>query len=312
MVGGQPEPVSYTYRYRSFFWPAILILGGLIALLVNTGRIPAERLYLLLDLWPLILILIGLELIIRRSLHGASGELAAALVVLLALGGAVAYVALAPNPSATNTMDSSARVGTLEQASLEINVGAAKITVSGSTAIGGDLYHAHIEYSGAKPDVSMDPSTGRLVISQSNSNFTFFQNRRFVLDLQLNPQVHWTIAENSGATTDTLNLSSVHVGSIRLNTGASREEITLGPPSGVVPVEINGGALTVHLHRPGGTAASVSVSGGAVSLTGDGRPMHAIGNLMYESAGFGSASDAYRIRVNGGACTVTLDAVGLD
>ena len=49
-----------TYHYRSFLWPALLILVGVIALLANTGQIPAERLYNLVNLWPLILVVIGL------------------------------------------------------------------------------------------------------------------------------------------------------------------------------------------------------------------------------------------------------------
>ncbi len=40
-------------RYRSFFWPAVLILVGVVALLVNTGQIALDRLVLLTDLWPL-------------------------------------------------------------------------------------------------------------------------------------------------------------------------------------------------------------------------------------------------------------------
>ena len=74
-----------------------------------------------------------------------------------------------------------------------------------------------------------------------------------------------------------------------------------------MPVEINGGALTVHLHRPCETEATIEVSGGAVSLDADGRSMHAIGHLTYTSSGFSGAANGYRIKVNGGACTVTLD-----
>ena len=98
------------------------------------------------------------------------------------------------------------------------------------------------------------------------------------------------------------------VSAIAVNTGASSEDMTLGQPNGIVPVEINGGALTVHIHRPSGTEASVRVSGGADSLTADGHSQHGIGDLMYDSSGFGG-SDGYRITVNGGACTVTLDTV---
>src|SRR5207249_12120410 len=92
--------MRYTYRYRSFFWPALLILAGVVALLVNTGQIPVERLARIIDLWPLILVVIGLELIVRRTVHGVAGDVAAALIVLLAIGGAAAYLAVGPAPSA--------------------------------------------------------------------------------------------------------------------------------------------------------------------------------------------------------------------
>ena len=295
------------HRYRSLFWPGVLILVGIIALLVNSGVLSADRLYALQNMWPLILIVIGLELIVRRAVQGRNGEIAGVLIVLLAVGGAIAYVAVAPNAGATRTLDASGPTGTLNQASLEIDVGAATVTVSGSSSLGGDLYRAHIEYSGPKPDISLDQNTGDLRISQNSSFVTFFQNQRFKLNLELSSSVLWAIAANSGAATDTFDLGSVQVKSIELNTGASREEITLGEPSGVVSVAINGGALTVHVHRPSGVAASVAVSGGAVSLDADGKQSHSIGNASYDSPGFGTATDAYRIEVNGGACTVTLD-----
>jgi hypothetical protein len=291
-------------QYRGFFWPAILILIGVVALLVNAGVISTDRLSLLFDMWPLILIVIGLELIVRRAVKGSSADIAAALIVLLAVGGALAYVALAPNPSLTGKLDAKGPVGNLDHASVEVDVGAATISVVGSSALEGDLYHAHIEYSGLKPDVSFDRSNGSLQISQGDSGFAF-RSRRFNLQLDINSSVPWKLVTNSGASTDTFKLGSVHVTSIELNTGASREDITLGPPTGTVPITIDGGALTVHLHRPSGAGASVVVSGGAVSLDFDGHQNRGIGNV--QDAG-GSATDMYRVEVNGGACTVTMDA----
>ncbi|MDQ2943225.1 MAG: hypothetical protein M3R21_06085, partial [Candidatus Dormibacteraeota bacterium] len=93
-------------------------------------------------------------------------------------------------------------------------------------------------------------------------------------------------------------------------TGSSREEITLGKPSGVVPISINGGALTVHIHRPAATSAAVRVSGGAVSLDGDGEHHRGIGSLSWQSTEYSGAADAYRVEVNGGACNVTIDSSG--
>jgi hypothetical protein len=68
-------------------------------------------------------------------------------------------------------------------------------------------------------------------------------------------------------------------------------------------VQINGGALTVHLHRLGG-AASVKVSGGAVSLTFDGETSAAVGSVSHSTA---PADDMYEVTVDGGGCTVTMD-----
>ena len=303
--------MNRTYRYRSFFWPAVLILVGMIALLVNTGQLSVERLFLVINLWPLILIVIGLELIVRRAVHGSAGDIAAALVILLAIVGSAAYITIAPSPVATTTLDATGDVAGATQASAEIDAGAATITIAGSTELGAKLFHAHIEYSGSKPSVHVE--NGALTISQESNNFLAFQNPRFRLRLDLNPALPWKIDVNTGSSTDTIDALHMTLTALTLNTGASREEITLGQPKAIVPVEINAGALTAHIHRPAGIPTSVAVSGGALNLTADGKATHAIGSANFDTPGFASADSGYRIQVNGGACTVTVDATpGLD
>jgi cell wall-active antibiotic response 4TMS protein YvqF len=296
------------YGYRSFFWPALLILVGVFALLVNSGLVAPERLDRLADLWPLILIVIGLELLVRRTLQGANAELAAVLIVVLAITGAAAYVALGPSiPTGSRTLDVSGKLGSLKQASVRVAVDAAQITMEGAD-IGADLYRAHVVYSGNTPDVAFAESNGDLQILQGNSSGFFFKDRRFVLDLKLNIAVIWKIAVDSGASTDSFNLAHAPVAGIELHTGASREDITVGAPSGSVPITVDGGALTVNVHRPKGVAASVAVSGGAVNLTFDGRQSHAIGTVTAQTSDYNGASDRYQIQVNGGASNVTVDA----
>jgi hypothetical protein len=298
--------------YRSLFWPAVLILVGVFALLVNAGFVPVERLDRLADLWPLILVVIGLELVVRRSLQGATAEIAAALIVLVAIGGAAASVALGPSiPTGIQTLDASGKVGVLDHASVQVDAGGTTISMQGSSSLGDDLFRAHIEYSGRKPDVSLDASSGDVHISQSNTSGFFFQSRRFALTLQLNSSVPWKIAVNSGASSDAFMISTVRVARIDVNTGASKEDITVGDPSGTVPININGGALTVNVHRPPGAAASVSVSGGAASLSFDGRQSKAVGTLTAQTSDYDHASDRYQIQVDGGADTVTVDTRGV-
>ena len=150
--------------------------------------------------------------------------------------------------------------------------------------------------------MSVVRSTGHVQISQS-SGFHILGQQRFTLDLKLSSSVRWTIAVHSGAADDMYDLTKLQLTSLEDATGASRQDISLGTPKGNVPVTINGGALTVHLHRSNNTAAEVNVSGGAVSLDFDGQQHRAVGSL---SAGT-EASDMFSIRISGGACTVTMD-----
>jgi cell wall-active antibiotic response 4TMS protein YvqF len=297
--------MNRTYRYRSFFWPALLIFVGVVALLVNVGQIPVERVFEAVNLWPLILVVIGLELIIRRRLHGAGGDIAAALVVVLAIVAATIYVAAAPNPSATRTLDASASVDGLSSASLQVDVGGATLRISSDTTLGSDLYRVHIQYTGSRPTVELN-NGGRLHIEQAGNSFPSLQGGRFTMDLALNTAIPWSIVENSGATAETMNVPDLNLTSLAINTGASREEILLGTPVGAVPIHINGGALTVDITRGGGTDATIKVSGGAVALMADGNTYHAIGSASYETVSQGS--NRFVIVIDGGACTVTLDS----
>ena len=298
--------MSRTYRYRSFFWPAVLILVGVVALLVNTGQLGVERLFLLVNLWPLILVVIGLELIVRRTVHGPSADIAAAVVIVLAIVGSAAYIAIAPGPSGNRTLDASGDVAGATEGSVEIDAGAAHITINAGTGLGTKLFQAHIEYSGSKPNVRSE--NGAVTISQSTNSFLNFGNPRFVLKLDLNSDLPWKLEVNTGSATNTINAQHVNVTGLTLNTGASREDITLGAPKAIVPVEINSGAVTANIHRPSGTPTSVSVSGGVVNLTADGKSSHAIGEANFETPGFSSAAAGYRVQINGGACTVRLDS----
>ena len=290
-------------RYRGLLWPAVLILLGGVALLVNTNVISADRLYRLGDLWPVLLIVIGLEILVTRlPISAGASAVAAALILLVAVGGSIAYVAAGPSvPTGTQVMDKSAPAGNLDHGSVDISVGGATLKITGAD-LGGDLFRSHIEYSGPAPGVSVERSTGHIEISQSGG-FHIFGQQRFTMDLKLSSSMPWTIAVHSGAANDTYDFTKVQLASLEDNTGASREDISLGTPKGDVPITINGGALTVHLHRPNQTAATVNVSGGAVSLDFDGQQHRAVGSV---SAGT-EAGDMFSIRINGGACTVTMD-----
>jgi len=292
-------------RSRTYLLPALFILVGLLALLVNLGVISTDRLYRLADLWPLLLVVLGLELLVNRArLPSAVETTASVLIVAVALAGAALYVALGPAiPGGTHEMSTSIPGGGVQQASLELDVGGSKVHVQGSTSLDQDLLQAQITYSGPQPSVTFDRDTGRVVVSQ-NGRFGYFGPASFAMDVQLNIGVRWSFAIHSGASDDTYDLANVNLAAVEIDTGASTEDITLPHPTGVVPLKINGGALTVRMHRPPDAGASVKVSGGAVSLNFDGDRASAVGSVSHST---GSDTDRFDVSVNGGTCNVTMD-----
>src|SRR2546430_8803545 len=251
-------------QYRSFFWPGLLILIGVLALLANTNVISVERLDRLTDLWPVILVVIGLLLIVRRTpMPAATEAIAAGVIVLLAVAGAVAYVAIEPAiPTGTQTLDAAQDSQGISRASVQIDAGGATVHVTGSTSLGNQLFRAHIVYSGSTPQVSFDRSAGHLEISQGSGALRLFTSQRFQLDLLVNSAAKWDVVIHAGGSDNTLNLANTKVGAIELDTGSSSDDITLGPPTGTVPIKINGGFPSLHIHRPAGSAALLRAPGG--------------------------------------------------
>lgn len=78
------------YRYRSLFWPVLLIGVGVLWLLANFNLISGSGFGVLLRFWPLLLVWIGLDILFgHRSpwLGAGLGLLALAVAVVLAVGG---------------------------------------------------------------------------------------------------------------------------------------------------------------------------------------------------------------------------------
>ena len=81
-AGPPPSQRPYPGRRRSVVWPSILIGLGIILLLQNFGLLSWSMWASLWRFWPLILVLIGLELFLQGSARALVGLLLGALLVL--------------------------------------------------------------------------------------------------------------------------------------------------------------------------------------------------------------------------------------
>jgi uncharacterized membrane protein YjdF len=93
---------------RRLSLPLVLIALGVIFLLINSGILSSDVLQRLADLWPLLLVILGLQLVFSHLLGPRRGQLvglAAAVIIVVA---AIAYAIVAPAvPANTQQQESS-------------------------------------------------------------------------------------------------------------------------------------------------------------------------------------------------------------
>jgi hypothetical protein len=121
----------------------------------------------------------------------------------------------------------------------------------------------------------------------------------------VNATLPWSIELRGGATTLTADLRQVDFGGFELTGGSGAVSLALGQPTGIVRIRFKGGTGDVTVVRPAGTAATLSLKGGARKATLDGAEVK--GSLArIATPGADRAADRYDIELVGGANKVTI------
>jgi LiaF transmembrane domain len=294
------------YRTRGLLFPLVLIAIGVIVLLVNTGVLSQAALQRLGDLWPLLLVIFGLQLILNHTLPRQQATivgLAATAVIVVA---AVLYATLAPASSVgARQTDVSEPIMGLTAASLDTSYDGASMEVQAGS-LGNLLYKAHVDYPSGEnpPNFSLDHETGTLAI-QGRDGFSSFHlfgsNRRHIL-ITLTNQIPWSIKIGGGAADVRLDLRRLQLSKVEISGGASRVDAQLPAPKGTVILTVDGGASDLTLRAPAETQWRVSVGGGASAITINGSTSASVGgDFQQQSSGYNAATNRLDIEISGGA-----------
>jgi hypothetical protein len=294
--------------------PAILVAVGVVALLVNAGLISSASLEKLANLWPLILIVLGIELVLRGLTDPVTAGRLGIVVVILACAGALTYTTLAPaRPAGERTADFSAPMDGREEATLALEMGAADVrvtTAQDNSSQGPPLYQAHVSYTGnQRATATFDQHTGTVTVALRQTGVRFGGGHRRI-DVELNPAVRWTVRVSGGASREQLDFSGGRLAAVEVSGGANSCDLVLPSPQGTVTLAVSGGANSVAVHRPSRAAIRADVTGGASSLLADGHSSSGFGDLSWQSNNYDGASSRYRLMVSGGANRVVVDTRG--
>jgi hypothetical protein len=193
--------------------------------------------------------------------------------------------------------------GTLSRGRLEFARGAAGLTVRGEGIP--ELFRAR--FDGPAPSVSVHGGTVRVRYPRFSPRGWLRPRWRRGGQVTLNQDVSWELSLQGGAAHLEVDLRGLRVEAIEVDHGASRLDLRLPRPSGVVPVRIGGGASNVRIRRPVGTPARLHIGRGVADLTVDEQEFGAVGGrLRLESRPAGAADGGYEIEIAGGASHVQV------
>lgn len=277
----------------SIAFPLVLIALGALFLLGTNGYLTGVSWTRIGSLWPVILVVIGVDLLLRpRSM------IAAIAAVIVILGAAILYVVAAPlgllggnsvGPGGLVTAETVARQGDSELA-LTISYGSGALRLSGGAtelvsvrSTHEDIDLQRIARSGTSASVSVRSRDDRMTLGGRS------------WDVRVPSDIPVALTMALGAGSFDIDLTDVMITRALVNNGASDLTVHLPRPKGSVPVTISTGASSVTLIMPAGAEYRVTTSGALTTTNG-----------LQESAGYAAAADRLTITLSSGVSTITI------
>lgn len=292
--------MSSQSRYRSLFWPIILIGVGLVWFLSNIGAIPNFNPLALINLWPLVLIALGLDLLIGRK-----SPLIGLLIGLGTLAAAVAILLAAPNLGGSTqaiTEQFTEPLAGVTSAVIEINSTSEPLNIH-SLSDSSNLFEGTITHTGSVEFQTSGSSEKHIKLSQNGPNFQFFfglptANLRW--DVGLNPGVPLQLNVDSASGSVQMHLADLQLSGLKVEGASGSLTIELPVSTKPYTVDYNGGSGSLDLTIPSGADVTVTLDGGSGSLNLD-LPANAALRVEVQDKGSGSVNMPGGMQRTGGS-----------
>jgi hypothetical protein len=280
---------------------AVILIGlGIAFLLNNLGVFPVNW-PALIRFWPVLLILVGLDVLLgRRSLIG---RLVMAVLGIAIVIGVIYLASGATVLSDPVTHQISEPLGEVEELEITLKLGALAADISGlsdsSMAVSG-------EYTTDRRlelivDYEASGDTGKLEISQEGAqNDVFFMpggdNFSGELTLGLTEKVPIKLDVNAGAGDLNLDLTGLQLADLELNVGAGQVILKL-PEGGSFDVSVGGGVGDIQVIIPDSLEARIDIDSAIAGRTVDSR-FEKLDDGLWQSAGYDGADNQVDIEID--------------
>lgn len=259
-------------RYRSLFWPILLVGVGIVWLLSNLGLIQTISLGSILKFWPVVLIVFGLDMLFSRRYPWVG-----AVVGLLAVGGVIALLMFGPQVGITTNSEIQSETFTtplegVKTAEYSFDTSSSPVEIYALDDNKTDLIAADVTYRGTmRFDVKgTDHTTVWMSEYSDNSswlNWDFSQFNNLKWDIGLSPEVPSDIILNGGSGSITMDLSGLQLTSLKADTGSGSSNITLPKTTEAYTVELESGSGSVTMRVPDETSLTLTLDTGSGSTS---------------------------------------------
>jgi hypothetical protein len=279
----------------------VLIAVGVVIMLMNVGALTWFTTLRFLQLWPVALIAVGVDLWTRGRYR-----LMVILVALLAAvglyfsSGSLLGTARATTEQIEQSLESASR------ATVTITSGVSELRVTGLDDTN-NLISGKIDLAAGERAIKQFDNNGGVATYELRSEWAqgrMMNLRNHLWDLALTTGIPLDLTIETGVGRSTLDLRDVQLSNLVVNTGVGETNLTLATGSYKADVSTGVGATTIRI--PTGVAAKVELERGlgAVNLRGD----FDKDEDVYTSPNYATAENRIDLRVQGGVGAITIQS----
>lgn len=312
-----PPAPSRPRRRGGVVWPILLIFLGAVFLLQNTGYLPPNFWLNLWRLWPVILVLVGIELLFANRIPWIllAGVAAAVLLIGVVITNKNVTTPISPQPEPPYS--ASTELGSATQAAVTVRFGAGQLNVSAiDPPVANQL--ATMYYQGPPPlaptpRYTVSGGVGQLEYQASGHggpNVPWFDGRgdSARCDMALSPSVPITsFTVQSGAADAHVDMTKLQISSIELSIGAANAWVRFPEAGGHTSAHIGGGASNITLDVPEGVAAQIQYHGGLSTVSVDQNRFPQIGDNVYRSSDWDTATNKLDLSIDTGVTSIQVN-----
>jgi hypothetical protein len=284
-------------------------------LLQNTGYLPPNFWVNLWRLWPVILVLIGIELLLAHRVPWLA--LAGLAAVVLVVGAVWINMATSSPTDTAITTSVPTDLQGATQATVTVRFGAGQLTIGPILQPPPTL--ANMTFQGPEqlapqPRYTVSSAGVGQLEYQSSSHgapgFAPFVDGRAdgaQMDLTLTPNAPITaLTIQTGATDAHIDLSKLQVGSLEMSIGAATTWLRFPEAAGLTTAHITGGASTLTIQVPQGVAAQIQMRGGLSTVNVDQSRFPRVNDNLYRSTDYDTATNKVDLSIETGVTTIQV------